>query len=270
MTSASLFVRDGQRFVPTEHSRGPWTPEHVHGGPVAALLAHQVEQLVADPEFQLVRLTVDLFRRVPVEALEISTAVARAGRRIQVVESTVAANGLLLGRSTSLLIRRTPTDSHVAYDAPNVLPPPPEAFAAEAPRAGQQGGYFPMVEFRFMTSRTASEPHMAWTHIPLPLLPDVPLSAPVRAAGTADFANFLGNLAHDDGTAFINADITLHLHRDPVGEWICVAVASRRSVEGVAIVDAAFLDRTGPFGRSSVSSLANGRRRSGDRARSDA
>ena len=269
MPLESLFVPDGDRFVPTEHARGPWQPEHVHGGPVAALLAYRVEQVVADPELQFARHTVDLFRRVPVEALDVAVEVVRAGRRIQVVAGTVSATGLTLGRSTSLLVRRTPTVSHVSHDAPAVVPGAPDALAAEAPRAGQQPGYYPTVEFRFVTSRAASEPHIAWTRIPVPLLPDVPLTPAVRAAGTADFANYFGNLARDDGTAFINADITLHLHRDPVGEWICMAVASRHSVNGVSIVDAALLDGAGPFGRSTVSSLANGPRRAGDRARGE-
>jgi hypothetical protein len=269
MSVESLFVPDGDRFVPTEHARGPWTPEHVHGGPVAALLAHRVEQVAASADMQFARHTVDLFRRVPVEALDVSVEVVRASRRIQVVAGTVSANGLTLGRSSSLLIRPTPTDSHIAHSAPDIVPPGPDTIAAEVPRAGQPPGYFPTVEFRFVTSRSASEPHIAWTHIPARLLPDVPLTPAVRAAGSADFANYFGNLARDDGTAFINADITLHLHRDPVGEWICMAVASRHSVNGVSIVDAALLDTAGPFGRSTVSSLANGPRRAGDRARGD-
>ena len=267
MPPDSLFFLDGGCFVPTEHARGPWKPEHVHGGPVAALVAHCVEQLVGDAGWQLARHTVDLFRRVPVEALDVSVEVVRAGRRIQVIEGTVSANGLTLGRSSSLLIRPTPTDSHIAHNAPDIVPPAVETLAVERPRAGQPPGYFPTVEFRFVTSRDSSEPHIAWTHIPVPLLPNVPLTPAVRAAGTADFANYFGNLARDDGASFINADITLHLHRDPVGEWICMAVASRHSVDGVSIVDAALLDSAGPFGRSTVSSLANGPRQAGDRAR---
>ena len=30
------FVPDGPRLVPTDRARGPWTPDSLHGGPVAA------------------------------------------------------------------------------------------------------------------------------------------------------------------------------------------------------------------------------------------
>ena len=35
----ALFVADHDRFVPTELARGPWDPNALHGGPVAALVA---------------------------------------------------------------------------------------------------------------------------------------------------------------------------------------------------------------------------------------
>jgi len=38
-----LYTADGDRFVPSEHTRGPWDPRHQHGGAPAALLARAVE-----------------------------------------------------------------------------------------------------------------------------------------------------------------------------------------------------------------------------------
>ena len=43
MTEA-IFVREGDRFLPTDLARGPWSPEAQHGGAPAALLAYLVVQ----------------------------------------------------------------------------------------------------------------------------------------------------------------------------------------------------------------------------------
>ena len=42
--SEALFRLEAGRYLPTDRSRGPWSPDALHGSPVAALLAHVVEQ----------------------------------------------------------------------------------------------------------------------------------------------------------------------------------------------------------------------------------
>ena len=43
----ALWEPDGDRWVATELSRGPWDPRFCNGGPVAALLAQLVETVDA-------------------------------------------------------------------------------------------------------------------------------------------------------------------------------------------------------------------------------
>ena len=43
----ALYERDGDRFVATELTRGPWNPDHQHAGPPAALLARAIERASA-------------------------------------------------------------------------------------------------------------------------------------------------------------------------------------------------------------------------------
>ena len=40
----ALFVPDGDDLVPTDLARGPWSPESLHGGPVAALVTRATER----------------------------------------------------------------------------------------------------------------------------------------------------------------------------------------------------------------------------------
>ena len=62
--ASSFFVRDGERYRPTDRSHGPWDEAQLSGSMAAALLAHGVEG--RRPQgFHVARLTVDLFRAVP-------------------------------------------------------------------------------------------------------------------------------------------------------------------------------------------------------------
>ena len=41
---AAFFEEEGDRFGPTVLTRGPWRPEHQHGGPPSALAARAIER----------------------------------------------------------------------------------------------------------------------------------------------------------------------------------------------------------------------------------
>ena len=76
-----------ERFFASALTRGPWSNEHQHGGPPAALLARAIDALRVreeDPPMQLTRLSVELLRPIPIAApLEVQTEVMVAGRRVQ-------------------------------------------------------------------------------------------------------------------------------------------------------------------------------------------
>src|SRR5438552_17177306 len=59
MTDA-FFFPDGDGWIATSHTRGPWSAAHQHGGPPSALIAHVVE--AAAPELSISRITVDFLR----------------------------------------------------------------------------------------------------------------------------------------------------------------------------------------------------------------
>ena len=49
---------------------------------------------------------------------------------------------------------------------------------------------------------------------------------------------------------FINADISVHLARPPVGEWIRLSSSSTWEATGIGAVSSELSDVTGPFGRA--------------------
>src|SRR5579864_3034611 len=101
----ALFDREGDRFVPTELSRGPWSPDALHGGPVAALVARASETHPSDHAMFVARMTVELMRPVPLEVLTVRTTLLRPGRMVQLVGTTIAAGDTEVVRAVSLRIR---------------------------------------------------------------------------------------------------------------------------------------------------------------------
>jgi hypothetical protein len=48
----SILSRDGGRFEPTEHARGPWDPRALHGGAPAALITSAFERMEPGSELR--------------------------------------------------------------------------------------------------------------------------------------------------------------------------------------------------------------------------
>lgn len=126
----AFFHADGDRFVATEHTRGPWSAEHQHGGPPSALLARAIEAAVADdPAFQIARLGVELMAPVPIATFAVASSVLRAGRKVRRIEATLSCEGRLLARATGLAVRADPVPFPAVAPDPHEVPPPPETGA---------------------------------------------------------------------------------------------------------------------------------------------
>src|SRR5438034_235554 len=77
----AFYVPDGDAFVATVHTRGPWSATHQHGGPPAALLARGIE--AQTPGFVIARITVDFLLPVPIDRLAVRVETLRAGSKVQ-------------------------------------------------------------------------------------------------------------------------------------------------------------------------------------------
>ena len=88
------------------------------------------------------------------------------------------------------------------------------------------------------------------------LVDEAPLTPFMRAALAADFTHPLAN-SGTKGLEFINADVTLYLHREPVDEWLGFEVVAHHSDRGVAVGECMLYDAKGAFGRSLVCGVAN-------------
>jgi hypothetical protein len=69
-------------------------------------------------------------------------------------------------------------------------------------------------------------------------------------AAAGDFgAGLSGTLSRDD-YLFINADLTLYVEREPVGEWICLDSKTRITADGIGVAESVLYDERSRVGRA--------------------
>src|SRR5262245_43085246 len=126
--SDAFYVADGDSFVPTPFTRGPWDPQAQHAGPPAALLARAIERLDPDGETQVARFTLEILRPIPLTPLRAQARLARPGRRVQLAEASLLDERGEVARASAWQIRRSdqpvPEAGHeqVPFDLPDDAP----------------------------------------------------------------------------------------------------------------------------------------------------
>jgi hypothetical protein len=255
----ALFRIDGDAYVPTDLTRGPWTPDAQHGGPPCALLVRAVEAVDAPVEMTLARATFELLRPVPLAPLTLTTTVLRPGRKVQLIGASLHAGDTEVVRCTALRIRvaSLPLAPEVPVDAGR--PDLPEEVAADGFPVPLDDAlrYFHRDGMEIRTVAGGFDrpgPATAWFRLRAPVIEGEEPSGAVRAAATADFGNGLSWTLPPDWL-FINPDLTLHLLRPPVGEWVCLAARTLPSDAGVGLAESAMYDEAGRVGRSVQSLL---------------
>ena len=270
-----IFIAEGDAFLPTELAGSPWGPGLLHGGPPAGLLARAIERASPSPDMHVARLTIDLFRPVPAEPLRTRTNVLRQGHRIAVIEASLIAGDTEVSRATGLLLRRSEVDL-----PDHALPPPAWVVGHEGVqttsmssifstdgdgvRRGPSGGavlpgFHTAVEVRRVGGAPGTGKATAWIRIPVPFVRGEETTPLVRVAATSDFGNALGHIRPNESVGFINADITLYLHRMADGEWICLEANGVAQPYGLGMIETAVLDQHGPIGRVCQAVIVNRR-----------
>jgi hypothetical protein len=244
----AVFHRDGGRFVPTDLARGPWDPNAQHGGPSGALLAGLLEQHEAGPPAHAVRMTVELLRPVPMQPIELRARTLRPGKKVQLVEGSVLADGNEVVRATALRIRQA--DVEFADPPDDRLTPGPGALRERFENLG-------LLNFGFAMEMSVANgevgvpgPAAVWFRLAVPMVAGEETTPLMRVAAAADFGNGISGAVAWDEYLFINPDLTIYLHRLPAGEWVGLDARTWPTHEGVGVADAALYDERGRIGRS--------------------
>jgi hypothetical protein len=252
--AAGFFRADGDLLVPAAFAASPWGPV-LHGRLIGGLTARAAEQARAEaPEMTWGRLTVDLFRSVPLAPVSVTTRSVRAGRRIAVLDVTVEQDGVPVGQGRAVLLRRSEQPAGTFRPAPAWDAPTPPRLGP--PRSSSTSRWTAPWESWTVGGPGGPVSGGLWIRDIHPLVTGEPLTPVVRVAMAADLASPVSNYS-DRGLSFINADYTVYLGREPHGEYVGIQPAWHISEDGVAAGHCVLHDLRGAAGFVTTAAVAN-------------
>jgi Thioesterase-like superfamily len=251
----AFFRQDGDLLVPTELTRGPWDPGAQHAGPPSALVARAVERFEPRAGMRVGRITLEILRPVPLEPLSLRVELVRPGRSVELLEATLSGPDDELIRARAWRLQ----ESDLRLDEHEPPPAGPEtAEEGEFFATGQDVGYHTAMEYRFVTGGFVDQgPAIVWMRPRVPLVAGEEPTPLERVFITADSGNGVSAALDWRSTIFINTDLTVHLLREPVGEWVCLDAVTH--VDGLGMADAALYDERGRIGRAVQTLLVRSR-----------
>lgn len=260
--TVALFVRDGHIWSPQEACIGPWSPEALHGGPVAALCVAAAEELAPGNDWITTRLTLDLVRPVPTRPLQVTSNVLKAGKRVTLVDIQIDDGGTTVALARVQRTRRLAVELPELTNTGTELIPPPDLPGDFDPLDTSLAPRRPAPFLRLATElRTPrgvgvyeSRSTVAWLRVFADLCPGVPLSPAAATAAAADYGNALGAPAIPgrSGVLFPNADLTVHLAREPASGWVRMQPATTWLEHGIGHTRCDLSDERGMLGTSAV------------------
>ncbi len=259
---SALYVREGETFVPTAFTRGPWSADAQHAGPPAALAGRAIEGFEPTDRMRVARFTLEVLRPIPLVPLAVAVRVVRPGKLVQLVEATVSDGQSEVARANAWRIRVDEGDGEggglpaTGTDEPPPFPGPDASPALPVYEPGWRPNYFDAIDWRFARGGVFEPgPATCWMRMRLPLVEGETPSPLVRVLVAADSGNGVSATLAFDRFLFINVDLSVHLARGPAGEWVCLDAVTRTVRDGVGFAEAELWDEHGRIGASAQSLL---------------
>jgi hypothetical protein len=214
------------------------------------LLAREIERFRSENDMFVTRLTVELLRPVGRTRLAVRRRLVRPGRKVQLVEASLWHDEDEVARATALRIRRA------KIDVPESTDPPPHSLPDaihEWTGSYRSGPAYHLVGIEIRTppeARGGRAPNWAWFRLKLPLVPGEQPSGLVRVCAAADFPSGISYVIDPHKIAYVNPDLTVYMHRLPLGEWVMVDARTWLQPHGTGLAEGALYDEKGRIGRS--------------------
>lgn len=250
---AAVFAQRAGVWVPSVLSSGPWDARAQHGGAPCALFAHLAEAAMTEPGWQISRLSIELIKPVPVAPLT-SRHEIHPGRSTIRMTIDLYAEDVLVARAHALLLRGqalTLPPELPGWTPASLLPKPSDCRERLRIPGMPSGISFYQSAMEILVAQgdpAGPGPGAAWFRLAVPLVEDQPTSPAMRAAAAADFGNGLSWILSPERYLFANADLSLHLHRPPEGEWIGLMSETQACAGGSGTTLSRLYDINGPIG----------------------
>ena len=239
---------------PTPDSAGPWRPDAQHGGPPAALLAWSIEALPEASDAVVGRFTMELWGPVPLAPLRVAAHVVRPGRSVSLARAElVDIDRDRVGATAQAWL--CPTSSTGPSAPSGALPHGPDDGVPHERPATWNGGYLDAMEWRWITGAVDQPgPGVVWMRSPA-LVDGHAISPVQRLLACVDSASGVSAALDVTEWGFLNTDLTVHLLRPPVGEWLCLDAETALGPGSVGIATSAVYDELGLVARSAQALL---------------
>lgn len=252
-----LYEPDGDAFVPTGLTRGPWHRDFQHAGPPAALLARAVERAGGVTPGHPGHLAYDILRPVPLKPHRIKLKTLRPGRNVEQLEATLldAESGDALMRLSAWRLRAEELELPDGLGTPDPPPPPPGAAGIALPKFWTEPvAYHAALEWSFIHGEfDVPGPAACWTRLNQPLVGDEEPAPLERLLVMADAASGISHVLDWQQWMFINVDLGIHLERPPEGEWMAMDATTRLGPSGAGLCTSVLSDERGRVGVSTQS-----------------
>lgn len=241
------YVRTGEHsFRTTVYTQGAWSPLEQHMAASSGLLVHEVERSHPREDVIPVRLSFDILGFIPGGDIEVHTRVLRPGKTIELLEATMSADGRSCIRLNMWRLKTSDTRD-VAGGEIRPLPP-----VDQCPRVDMTetwaGGFIATLE-----AHMAREPRpgsaAGWLRIKHRIVAGETSSHTARFVSAIDTANGIAPRIEPGQWAFPNVDLSIHLIREPVSEWVGLDTNVEISAVGVGLTHSELFDENGPIGR---------------------
>jgi hypothetical protein len=263
MHDEAFFIPDADGFRATAYTRGPWTAEHQHGGPSAALLAGVLGRRAGGAGLHVARLTVEFLRPIAIDRFVVREATLRPGKKVAIFGASLWRGDEEIVRAAAVCIREAPMDL-AAPPARAPLPTPVEQSAPfQFPFFTGDLGYHRAMESRVARGTFGAGAMTVWMRARIPIVAGEEITPLQRVAVAADSGNGVSVALDLSRFTFLNPDLTIYLHRVPRGEWVCLDAVTTPEPHGVGLADTALFDEGGPIGRSLQSLIVQPRKGAG-------
>jgi hypothetical protein len=235
------------RYLGTKSTAGPWSAQAQHGGPPSALAARELEHHEPDERMRLARVAIDILRPVPVGLLTARTRMLRPGKRVALLETVLESDGQEVLYARGWRIARWAAAPVITKAG--AVPQVPDTRAELSFPGGHIDGYLSEIDWRYVSGSFAEPgPCTVWARPRIPLLPDEDISPMSRTLLVADSGNGVSMTVDPREFLFINVDLTVVLHRDPVGDWLLLDAVSTMGGTGTGLAETQLCDVSGVIG----------------------
>jgi hypothetical protein len=143
----------------------------------------------------------------------------------------------------------------VAVGIDDPLPPPSDGRVMTRPE-GWGAGYLDVMEWRTLKGSLGEPgPATVWARQGVPLVGTEEPTGLQRLLTVADSGNGVSNRLDPRKWLFINSELTVHVYREPVGEWIALDAATAIGPDGAGTAVSVLHDLQGAVGRGAQALL---------------